>query len=85
VSLPDIVGIAGISCVLGCYYLVQAGRMEARSIRYQVINMIGCALILYSLAYAWNLPSAIIQVVWFAISGFGLVRNLLKRRPAPAG
>lgn len=80
-TAPDLIGIAGIVCVLGCYFLVQAGRMEARSVAYQLINMTGCVLILYSLFYAWNLPSAIIQVTWFAISAFGLARNLL-RRPA---
>ncbi|TGY90519.1 hypothetical protein E5163_05200 [Marinicauda algicola] len=80
-TTPDLVGIIGIFCILGCYFLVQAGRMEARSIRYQLINMAGCVLILFSLFHAWNLPSAIIQVTWFAISALGLARNLV--RPAP--
>lgn len=71
----DILGMIGIACVLTCYFLVQAERMSATSVQYQVLNMLGCVLILVSLYYSFNLPSAIIQVVWFLISLFGLVRN----------
>lgn len=79
-SFPDLIGIVGISFVLLCYLLVQADKMSAVSPRYQILNMIGCLLILYSLIYEFNLPSAIIQIVWFLISGFGLIKHLMARR-----
>ena len=75
----DIIGIVGIVCVLSCYFFVQAERMSATSTKYQLLNMLGCVLILVSLYFSFNLPSAIIQIVWFLISLFGLVRNLGKK------
>ena len=76
----DLIGLVGIGFVLATYLLVQAGRLEAVSVRYQVANMIGCLLIIYSLLHDFNLPSMVIQVVWFVISAFGLLRNLVARR-----
>lgn len=79
-SLPDFIGIIGIAFVLTCYFLVQAEKMNANSIKYQLLNMAGCILILVSIFYSFNLPSAIIQVVWFFISLYGLMRNLSKSK-----
>ena len=79
-TFPDLIGIIGIVCVLSCYFLVQSERMSANSTKYQALNMIGCVLILISLLFAFNLPSAIIQIVWFFISLYGFLRNFSKRK-----
>lgn len=77
-TIPDLVGFIGVACVLICFFFVQAEKMSATSLKYQIINMLGCVLILVSLYYSFNLPSAIIQIIWFSISLFGLLRNLIK-------
>ena len=77
-TAPDFIGFVGVACVLICFFLVQVEKMSATSIAYQVLNMLGCVLILISLYFSFNFPSAIIQVIWFLISFFGLVRNVLK-------
>lgn len=76
-AIPDLIGTAGVIIVLTTYLLVQIGRMETRSILYQLLNMLACMLIGISLYYAFNLPSAIVQSFWFLISLFGLLRNLV--------
>ena len=76
-GIYDIVGIVGVALVLTTYGMVQSERMSATSKKYQVLNMVACVLIGFSLIFAFNWPSAIIQSCWFLISGYGLVRSIL--------
>ncbi len=46
---------------------------------YSLLNLAGAALILFSLHWAWNLPAAIMEGFWAAISAYGLSRSLLRR------
>ncbi|MEM9169437.1 MAG: hypothetical protein AAGC56_07255 [Pseudomonadota bacterium] len=76
VSGPDLVGIAGVSLVVGTYFLAQIGRMETTRPAYPALNAVGAALILVSLSYSFNLASAVIEIFWLAISVLGLIRAL---------
>lgn len=76
----DAVGYCGVSIVISTYILVQSDKMAANRPTYQVLNMIACALILYSLYFNPNLPSSVIQVLWLSISLFGLLRYVFLRR-----
>lgn len=80
ISPPDIIGFIGIACVLTTFFLVQASKLSANSATYQLWNMLGCLLILVSLYYDFNLPSAIIQILWFCISAYGLIKNWRAKR-----
>lgn len=79
-SIPDVIGMIGAIIVLTSYFFVQSDRVDATSIAYQVANMLACALIGVSLWFSFNLPSAIVQALWFLISFFGFVKNIRKRR-----
>jgi hypothetical protein len=83
-TAPDLIGFVGVSAVLATYFLVQAERMDPRAPRYQILNMLGSALIAYSLLFAFNLPALVIQALWFAISAYGLIRSLLPRNGGKA-
>lgn len=74
-SWADVVGTLGVALVLLAYALLQMGRIGPRDRAYLWLNMLGSALILVSLYYAFNLASAIIQVSWIAISLYGLLRR----------
>lgn len=43
--------------------------------RYPLVNLVGAVLILLSLIAAWNLPAAIIETFWAAISVYGLMKK----------
>jgi paired small multidrug resistance pump len=74
-SWYDYVGFAGVACVLGSYFALQAGKLEANSPRYQWANILGSLFILVSLYYEPNKSSITIQIVWILISVYGLVRS----------
>jgi len=80
-SPTDVLGIAGVVCVLGSYLLLQLGRIDATRPGFSLLNALGAALILVSLSVDFNLPAALIESAWLLISLFGLRRALRGERP----
>ena len=81
-TLANIIGLAGSAAVLAAYLLLQLGRLGRTNPGFLLLNLFGAAGILFSLAFAFNLPATLIEAVWFAISGYGIIRYLLRRRSA---
>lgn len=70
----DIVGWLGAGLILGAYALLTAGKVEARSVTYQGMNVVGA---LGFIANGWwhgAMPSAVLNVVWAGIGLFALWR-----------
>lgn len=81
-----IAGIAGSAMIVAAYFGNQQGWLAAENWRYPLANLIGACLILVSLITAWNLPAAIIESFWAAISIYGLIKSARsKRNRNPAG
>lgn len=78
-TFPDLIGYAGVACVVATYFLSQIGRMDSTRPAYPAINTVGAVLILYSLYHRPNPPSIVIEAFWLAISLVGLIRSLRKR------
>jgi Na+-translocating ferredoxin:NAD+ oxidoreductase RnfD subunit len=74
-------GIAGAAILVAAYFASQNDWVSSGDWRFPLANLVGSVLILVSLYTDWNLPSAVIEAFWAAISLFGLVRRI--RRPAP--
>ena len=75
-DIPSLIGMIGVVLVLAAYFSMQIGRMDAKKIRFSLINLIGSLLILISLCYHLNVPSLVIEVAWLMISGYGVFRCL---------
>ena len=73
----DLLGNTGVILVIGTYFALQTGRMSVDDRVYSLLNAMGAVLILMSLMIDFNLSSFIIEIVWFSISVYGLMR----RRP----
>jgi len=83
-TLPNVLGIIGSAIVIVAYFAVAQGSITGDSRPYYLANFIGAALIFASLWWAWNLPAAIVEIFWGAISAYGLARNLfLRDQPRP--
>ena len=67
-------GIIGTVLFLVAYFWNQQGWLSSEDWRYPLANLVAALLILVSLITAWNLPAAIIEIVWAAISIYGLVK-----------
>jgi len=79
----DLVGLVGVSFVVGTYFLSQIGRMEVTRPLYPALNGLGALFILFSLYHTFNAASFVIEMFWLAISVVGLVRALRGKGDAP--
>jgi hypothetical protein len=76
----DLVGNVGVALVLSAYLGLTLGRLASDRPPYLLLNLVGSALLLVSLAFAFNLSAVLIQVFWIAISLIGLGRWLYRHR-----
>ncbi|HEX6831895.1 MAG TPA: hypothetical protein VF132_00060 [Rudaea sp.] len=78
----DLLGNIGVAMMLVAFFLLQAQRMGAQDLSYLLLNGVGALLVLVSLWFAFNLSAFVIETAWVAISAYGLVRVLRRRRAA---
>ena len=73
-QLHNAVGIVGVLLILLAYFLLQAGRLSRDILSYSIMNGLGSSLILFSLYFEFNLPSAAIELSWLFVSIYGAIR-----------
>lgn len=82
-TVLQIVGLLGPLFLLGAYALLSSGRLRATSPAYQVLNLLGAAVMIW-VGIVTNVWSVwVLNGVWSLIAVFGLVR-ILRRRPEGA-
>jgi hypothetical protein len=70
----DLVGNIGVVILLVTYYLNVAGKISSKSWQYNLANLIVAVLLGINLYYKPNISSIIIEIVWFVIAAYGLIR-----------
>lgn len=80
ITLPDIIGMIGVTLVLSAYALLNLSKLSPQSLVYQLMNLMGAVLLLISLCFNFNLASVIIEVVWITFSLVGIVRVFRARQ-----
>ena len=70
----EAVGWLAALLILLAYALISAGRIEARSLTYQLLNIFGAAGFIVNSGWNGAIPSAALNVVWLAIGVFTLLR-----------
>ena len=76
----DVIGMAGTAMVVAVFYLLQLGRVDPKGLSYNIINLIGAALLLFSLCFNFNLASFVIEIFWIGASLIGLWRYWQSQR-----
>jgi hypothetical protein len=70
-------GFVGVVLIVAAYFANQQDWLASSDWRFPALNLLGSALIMASLFVQWNLPSAVIEGFWIAISAYGLARSRL--------
>jgi hypothetical protein len=73
----EAIGWSGALLILAAYGLFSASKLEVRSARYQLMNILGAAGFIVNSGWNGALPSAALNVVWLCI---GLCALLRRRR-----
>ncbi len=79
-SAPDLIGLFGSGLIVAAYAASQADRLDVKGFAYSAMNLLGAGAILFSLFFTFNLASFAIELVWLAVSAFGLVQAVRRRR-----
>jgi hypothetical protein len=78
-SWQDALGIFGSLLIVIAYFANLRGSLATTGVAYALLNLVGASLILFSLWWTWNLPAAVMEGFWAAISAYGLVRTIQKK------
>ncbi len=82
--LLDAVGWAGAAALLLAYGLVSAGRLDARSLQFQLLNLVGAVGLLSNGIWHGAWPSAALNAVWLVIGITAIGRLRSSRTPKPS-
>jgi len=74
------IGSIGVLIIIVVYFLLQADKINSKSLLFSVLNVLGSIMIFYSLMYNWNLASVLIEVFWIMISMYGIYKYYMKKR-----
>lgn len=79
-TASSLLGYLGAALIVLGYFLNQKGWLRSEDWRFPAMNLLGSVLVIASLFYHPNLPSAAIEVFWSLISIYGIWKNLQARR-----
>jgi hypothetical protein len=71
----EVIGWSGALLIIVAYGLISAGRLDARSPPYQVMNIVGAAGFIVNSGWNGALPSVGLNIVWLCIGVFTLLRR----------
>ncbi|PZQ23575.1 MAG: hypothetical protein DI569_03780 [Sphingopyxis macrogoltabida] len=81
--LIEIIGWTGAGLILLAYILLSFGKLAARSLPYQAMNVAGATGFILNSGYHGALPNAALNVIWVAVGLFTLWS--INRAPPRAG
>ena len=82
--MMEVVGWIGGALILAGYYLLSAGKLDAKSPSYQWLNVVGAAGFIANSGWNGAWPSAVLNVIWVGIGVVALIRIFAKREQAAA-
>lgn len=71
-NIPEIAGFAALALFVWAYAMVNLGLWREHEFRFHLPNFLGALLMIYSLAFAWNLPVFVLESCWGLIALYGM-------------
>ena len=81
----DVVGWIGVASLLAAYALISARRFGGDAVAYQLLNLVGSALLIVNSAYYRAYPSVGVNVAWIGIAAYALARRRFAHAKARGG
>lgn len=78
-TLIDWLGVLGSFVIAGAYLAVTRGWVDATRPAFNLLNLAGATLILWSLWYRPNAGAILIEVLWVGIAAMALLRWAMRR------
>ena|SRR3990167_2638527 len=75
-DFSNVAGIVGVIFLLTAFFLLNTNKLSAKDLKYQVMNLSGAILILFSLFFHWNTASVLIEIAWITISLIGIIKAI---------
>lgn len=69
----EIVGWIGTVLILGAYWMLSTGSLQAESIAYQLANAVGGIFLVYASVKTKDFPLVVLNAIWFFIAVYALV------------
>ena len=79
IGFSDIIGLIGVLLLISTYGLLQFDRIDPKGFWYSFNNMIVAILVTVSLVYNFNLASMVIEIFWFSLSLYGLIKYVTRQ------
>ncbi len=74
-DIYQFIGFIGMLFIVYAYFLLQADKTTNHSLLFQILNLVGAALLIISLLVHFNLGSFLIEVFWILITLYGMFKN----------
>jgi len=75
----DWLGVLGSFVIAGAYLAVSRGWVDAERPAFNLMNLVGAGLILWSLWFRPNAGAILIEVLWILIALAALIRWMVRR------
>ena len=70
----DIIGWAGSAMIVIAYILISLHKVNAASMIYQILNVVGSALLIVHTVYYHTMPAVALNVVWLCVGIIAIIR-----------
>ena len=77
--MSQLIQVAGSLLILAAYVAAQRGALNQRSLTYQVMNLVGSAVLAVQAGLHQQWGFLLLEGVWAVVSGAGLLRALRVR------
>lgn len=76
-TIVEIIGWIGVIFYVFAYLLLSIGKLRADSYLFHTLNILGAIGLITDAGYYGDQPNLVVNVIWFAIGLFAIVRRLI--------
>ena len=80
-DIYSLVGFVGMACIIGAYFYLTASKAANPFILHGT-NLVGAALLTFSLVVHTNWPSLVLEGFWAAIALWGIAKAIREKKGA---